>query len=80
MSKCKNRKVNVTLEDIREQNRWYYDGLHQRILSRKDMMRLQNGHTLRLMTTNPPVHAAKIVTHKYKKGKTNEKMASNKRQ
>jgi len=86
MSKCANHKVEVKLKNVRicedspHLAEWIYRGKHQRWLSRKDLQRLQNGHTLRLMTTNPPVHAAKIVTHKYKKGKTNEKMASNKRQ
>jgi adenylate cyclase class IV len=61
MSKQKNRKVNVTLEDIRQQNRWYYRGLHQRILSRKDMMRLRNGDQLRLMTVNAPKHTSETL-------------------
>ena len=75
MSKQKNRKVNVRLEDIRQQNRWYYCGLHQRILSRKAMQRLRNGEELRLMTIHPPNHTVRSLKNKWKRKaqRTNQK-------
>ena len=81
MSKQKNRKVNVRLEHVRRCGdspllaEWIYKGKHQKWLSRKELLRLQNGEELRLMTIHPPNHTVRSLKNKWKRKaqRTNQK-------
>ena len=64
MSKQKNTKVNVRLKHIRDTNQWYFKDIHQKTINNKDMIRLQNGETLRLVTLHAPDHTAKTLEKK----------------
>ena len=63
MSKQKNRKVNVRLNHTKN-GIWFYKDIHQKTLSLKELQRLENGETLRLMTIHAPKHTAKTLERK----------------
>ena len=63
MSKQKNRKVNVRLNHTKN-GIWFYKDIHQKTLSLKELQRLENGETLRLVTINAPKHTAKTLERK----------------
>ena len=63
MSKQKNRKVNVRLNHTKN-GIWFYKDIQQKTLSLKELQRLENGETLRLVTINAPKHTAKTLERK----------------
>ena len=69
MSKQKNKKVAVRLKNVRicknsPHLEWIYKGKHQKWLSKKDLIRLQNGEKLRMMTIHAPKHTTATLAKK----------------
>jgi hypothetical protein len=70
MSKQKNKKVAVKLKNVRicknspHLAEWIYKGKHQKWLSKKDLIRLQNGEKLRMMTIHAPKHTTATLAKK----------------
>lgn len=66
MSKQKNKKVNVKLKHVKD-GQWYFKDIHQKTLSDKELSRLANGETLRMMTIHAPKHTQKTLEKKKNK-------------
>ena len=70
MSKQKNIKVKIKLNDVRIKHdsphlaEWIYKGKHQKWLSRKELQQLEQGQILRLMTIHAPKHTEKTLERK----------------
>jgi len=81
MSKQAQQRVTVKIKDIKIcadsplLAEWVYKGKHQKWLSRKELLRLQNGEELRLMTIHPPNHTVRSLKNKWKRKaqRTNQK-------
>lgn len=70
MSKQANKKVAVKLKNVKIKEgmphlaEWVYKGKHQKWLSKKDLIRLQNGEKLKMMTIHAPKHTTETLTKK----------------
>tara|TARA_R110001606_G_scaffold290618_3_gene438529 strand:- start:1156 stop:1338 length:183 start_codon:yes stop_codon:yes gene_type:complete len=54
MSRAKSIKVAVKQKHVYG-GIWFYQGIYQKILSVKDLARLESGETLRMKTLNRPI-------------------------